>query len=195
MPCQTPPPTPHNPLRSYQFHVYLEPPQSGRIPVGGVQRVSGLTSTIGTYEVWEGGNNLHRYANPDKVTWDPVTLEQGLALDDTLEEWALGVQHFAMTGQLKPRTGAGGGLVEVKRDVLIEVHDPVMDTPAMGAPARCRAFRLRNAWISKYTALPKLDGMASEVALMLVELVHEGWTRELLAPGGHRSTDLFSQPT
>jgi phage tail-like protein len=165
---------PRDPLRNYQFHIYVESLVGPAVAVGGVQRLSGLGGAVGVYEVWEGGNNLHRYANPDRVTWDPVTLEQGLALDDTLEEWALGVRHFAMTGQLM---AGKTGKVLVKRDVVIEAVDPVFQAPP-GARSRARRFRLHNAWISKFNALPRMDAMAAEAALLLVELVHEGWTVE-----------------
>lgn len=166
-----------DPLRSYQFVVSIQVGDR-EVRVGGVQRVSGLTATVSPYEVWEGGNNLHRYANPDRVTWDPVTLEQGIALDDTLELWAAAVRVFAMTGQDIYR-----GAFPIKRRVIIDLWPPsnVGPPPAKGAKPT-RRYRLHNAWISKFNALPKLDALASEVALVSVELVHEGWTVEFAAP-------------
>jgi phage tail-like protein len=202
MPCRTAEPRPRDPLRNYQFHIYLRG-TAGDVPVGGVQRVSGLSAHVSPFEIWEGGNNLHRYAQPDKLTWDAVTLEQGLVLDDTLETWAQGVHHFAMTGELLELPGTGQ--VAVKRDVIIEICDPVMpvhqglgppppggadDDPSSpagsaqsGGPGqvgrpRGRRFHLYNAWISKWNALPRLDALSQEVALLLMELVHEGWQLE-----------------
>src|SRR5688500_16043993 len=116
-----PKPRRRNPLRNYQFTVGILTSETAGVVVGGVQRVSGLGGSISSYEVWEGGNNLHRYANPDKLSWDPVTLEQGILLDDTLEEWALGVRHFVATNTLM--TGKSGAKVPVKRNVMIEVWD------------------------------------------------------------------------
>lgn len=155
-----------DPLRNYQFAVFVAGtglnPAVGQL-IAGVQRVSGLACTVTASEVWEGGNNLHRYANPDKISWDPVTLEQGLALDSTLELWAAEVRNFVAWG-------VPGN--PVKRNVDIELRDPL-------APDRwMRRYRLRNAWISKYQALPKLDALTAEVALLSVELQHEGWTVE-----------------
>jgi len=166
-----------DPLRNYRFVVSVEYPDFGvRTTVGGVQRVSGLTCSVGAFEVWEGGNNLHRYANPDKVTWDPVTLEQGLALDDTLEAWARAVRDFAM----------GGVVVKahpVKRNVVIDLCEPLRSAGMPeSAVAPIRRYRVHNAWISKYSALPKLDALASEVALISIELQHEGWTVEAVTP-------------
>jgi phage tail-like protein len=176
MACELSQPQPRSPLRNFQFHIYLTSPSGATRLVGGVQRVSGLTSSITAYEIWEGGNNLHRYAHPDKVNWDSVTLEQGMALDDSLEQWARGVQYFAKTGSLDKQ---GTADVPVKRDVIIEIHDPVMGSVSgqpSPQPQRCRSYTLHNAWISKYTALPRLDALGSEIALVLVEMIHEGWS-------------------
>jgi phage tail-like protein len=171
-----------DPLRNFQFQVLLDGLEGPSTVVGGVQRVSGLSHTVTAYEVWEGGNNLHRYANPDKVTWDPISLEQGLALDDTLEQWASAVRHFAMTGQLLTPPGAKGPL-RLKRNVVIEARDPVFapSSAQMASPKAAplgRRYRVFNAWISKYNALPKLDATAAEIALLSVELTHEGWALE-----------------
>ncbi|WP_437942640.1 phage tail protein [Sorangium sp. So ce341] len=180
-----------DPLRNFQFSIYVETSEPAWVCVAGVQKVSGLSSTVSPHETWEGGNNLHRYAQPDRVTWDPVTLEQGLALDDTLERWALGVRHFVMTG--RPLEVASGGtkqIVKVKRNVVIEMWDTVrFDKSEAGQERpRVRRYRIHNAWISKYSALPRLDALASEVALATVELVHEGWTVDLPAPAAPAPT-------
>lgn len=177
------PVSPRNPLRTYQFRVgVVEVPGGGTdVPyVAGVRSVSGLRAQVSAYETWEGGNNLHRYANPNKVTWEPITLEQGLALDDTLERWSEAVLEFVMSGSPPagkypaPRTGAAAARPAVKRQVIIDVWDETLDR------SRGRRYRIHNAWISKYQAIPRLDSMSSEVALLSVELMHEGWVREAL---------------
>lgn len=166
---------PRNPLRTYQFSIWIQPFSGSKVCVAGVQKVSGLSSTVSATEVWEGGNNLHRYANPDRVTWDPVTLEQGLALDDTLERWALSVRSFVMNG--RPDKSE-----PVKRDVAIELIEPLENKNDKKEKAdRVRRYILKNAWISKYSAMPRLDALASEVALASVELIHEGFTIERAA--------------
>ncbi len=187
---------PRNPLRTYQFRVAVFP--LGGTPgeyVAGVKSVSGLRAQVSAWETWEGGNNLHRYANPNKVTWDPVTLEQGLALNDTFERWAQAVLDYA-AGR-KPTEA-------VKREVMIDAWDENMHPKGPPAPAqpaaplssnrssitsnptvqigqlgpRYRRYHLKNVWISKYQPLVKLDSLNSEVALLSVELTHEGWVKE-----------------
>lgn len=182
----TAPATRRLPLRTYQFRVATQGPgtNGNRQYLCGVHKVSGLSASVAPFEIWEGGNNLHRYAQPEKVTWEPITLEQGLALDETLEQWARAVVEFARTGQ-RPS-------VPVKRNVIIEVWDPryfTIEAPANPAAEtdvqtgvtplnRFRRYLVHNAWISKYDALPPLDAMASEVGILSVELMHEGWTLE-----------------
>ncbi|HTV18226.1 MAG TPA: phage tail protein, partial [Polyangiaceae bacterium] len=97
-------------------------------------------------------------------------------------QWATAVRHFAMTGQLLTPPG-GKGPLRLKRNVVIEARDPVFSTtPAhMASPSEAplgRRYRVFNAWISKYNALPRLDATAAEVALLSVELTHEGWALE-----------------
>lgn len=150
-----------DPLRTYRFRVLLD----GE-PVAGVQKVSGLTLTVGARETWEGGNALHRYANPDRATWEPVTLHQGMALGDTLERWAQAVVTYLRTGVAPPG-------VSVKRDVVLEVLDP-SGPEAAEVPAP-RSFQIRNAWVSRYEAMPALDALGNEVALVSCQLTHEGW--------------------
>jgi phage tail-like protein len=183
-------------LRNYQFLVAIGDVTAGADTpyVAGVRSVSGLRAQITATETWEGGNNRHRYANPNRVTWEPITLEQGLALDRTLEDWSEVVLDFCLTGK-PPKTNEKG---TVKRQVIIDVWDenefpagpPDKAPPLALEPnptpsprserdgTRCRRYKIHNAWISKYQAIPKLDSMTSEVALLSIELMHEGWVRE-----------------
>ena len=195
-----------NPLRNYQFRVGVVTDGVPTTYVAGVKSVSGLRVQINPWETWEGGNNFHRYANPNKVIWEPVTLEQGLALDDTFERWAQAALDYAVNG--KPTE-------PVKRQVFIDLWDENMypgGPPTVAAPAgsllstgpannrdaissnpkvpidraqqlgpRLRRYHLWNAWISKYAPVPKLDSMTSEVALLSVEITHEGWFTEVIS--------------
>jgi phage tail-like protein len=163
---------PRDPLRTFQFRVVVE--SLGKTPateyVAGCRSVSGLHMTVAPFEVWEGGNNVHRYVNPNKINWDPIVLEQGLALDDTLDNWARAVVQFARTAS-KPSS-------ELKREVVIDVWDRVLhgpEVPTQKGLQKVRSYRVHNAWISKYHSLPKLDSMSNEVGLLSVELLHEGW--------------------
>lgn len=182
---QTPPARRRDPLRTYQFRVGF----AGRADyVAGVQKVSGLNVTVSPSEVWEGGNSLHRYANPDRATWDPITLEQGLALDDTLEQWAAAVVEFL-------KRGSRSSSVAVKRNVMIDVWEPLAVRPRTDGleergSIRLRRYQVFNAWISRFQALPALDAMANNVALLSVEMIHEGWR---VVPENEWPTDLTNR--
>lgn len=186
----------HDPLLTYQFRVQLlDPPADAtaeelassrgtlgsggtqRAPdigsagtgyVAGVRRVSGLTVGVAATETWEGGNSLHRYANPHRALWEPISLEQGIALDTRLRDWAEAGLAFLRTGRVDAAQ-------PVKRNVLLDVWDPGVSSGG-GRPAL--RFVIFNAWVSKYQAVPRLDAMADEVALLTVELTHHGWRRD-----------------
>ena len=205
--------TRRNPLRTYQFRVGIVPApadsqarefltgteagaqtfSSPERPTGheagpgdyvaGVKKVSGLNMSVSAHEVREGGNALHRYANPDKATWDAITLEQGLALDDTLERWADAVVTFLKTGKVDPNA-------PVKRHIVLDVWDPSI--PSAGEVRPVRRYLIFNAWVSRFQAIPQLDAMTNEVALLTVELTHEGW--RLDSPPHFATPDAFSTP-
>lgn len=162
-----------DPLKNYQFRLkFISVTPATTRYMAGVTRVSGLSATVSAVEHWSGGNSLHRHAHPDRCQWDPITLEQGLALDDQLESWAEAAIDFAATG--KP------GLV--KRGVILDVWDPratlqLQQLSSGGEALPMYRFQIHNAWISRYEAMPALDGQGNEVALLSVELTHEGWQR------------------
>lgn len=112
---------PRNPLRTYAFRLRVDDRA-----VAGLRKVSGLTMSVQAHETWEGGNSLHRYAQPDRATWEPITLEQGLALDDTLERWARAAIEFLHTGS-RPSEA-------VKRNVVLEVWDPQSSLGGFAGP-------------------------------------------------------------
>jgi phage tail-like protein len=191
--------TPYDPLLTYQFRLQLLDPPADSSPeqlattrgtlagaspgststpdigtastgyVAGVRRVSGLTMTVAATETWEGGNSLHRYANPHRAVWEPILLEQGISLDTSLQAWAEAGVRFL-------RTGTVDMAQPVKRNVLLDVWDPGF-TNAGDTRPRLR-YVIFNAWVSKYQAIPRLDAMADEVALLSVELTHHGWRRD-----------------
>jgi phage tail-like protein len=175
--------TRHNPLRTYQFRVGFDAEPDY---FAAVQRLSGLSVSIEATEIREGGNSAHRIAHPDRATWEPLTLEQGLAVDERLERWA-----GACLDHLEGRRPAAA----VKRTVVIDVWDPQQHggsdaSAAAQGPAggpgqrahRLRRYRVFNAWVSRLQALPQLDAMRDEVGLLVVELTHEGWRRDPQGP-------------
>lgn len=170
-----------DPLRTFQFRVRFEgdkTPSDAATPyIAGVRSVSGLSWNLATYETWSGGNNLHPYVTPNRVSWDPITLEQGIARDGSLEAWAEAARVMVDAPSATAARAA-------RRNVRIDVWDHAVlgGTPAAsggaGANAILCSYVVYNAWVRKYVALPRLDAMTSEIALASVEIAHEGWRRE-----------------
>ena len=180
---------PRDPLRNFRFQLHFGDPKA---PIAGVQRASGLSFSVSSYEVWEGGNNLHRHAQPDRVTWDPISLETGLMLDSTLFDWTEQLRRFLGVKtegwpENRPDTSAPtanpapAGTVRqpsLKRTVYLTLWDPMLadgTAPLLAETTDVLEFEILNAWPSKLVAVPKLDGLGSEVAFQTLELVHEGW--------------------
>lgn len=178
---------PYNPLRTFQFRVKFMTPRtpasgssSSTTPtadpaayVAGVRAVSGLTWSISSYETWSGGNNMHPYVTPNRTSWEPITLEHGIARDNTLELWAEAARAMAET--------PSSVVHNARRQLQIDVWDHAV---LSGNPQNADkdkflySYLVHNAWVSKYVALPRLDAMTSEIALASVEITHEGWRRE-----------------
>jgi hypothetical protein len=75
--------------------------------------------------------------------------------------------------------------------MILDVWDPFATAPPQGtggetpegAPAYpMLRYLIHNAWISHYQAIPSLDSRANEVALLSVEVTHEGWQAVGVSP-------------
>ena len=151
----------HEPYSTFKFRVRLEDKT-----VAGMTKVSALGRNVAANEIKEGGDLLGPRQNPAAVTYDDVTLEWGLTLDRTLEDWANAVTQL----QVDP------GVRGFKRTVYIDVYDLDGD-PNNSSSSPVVSYRLHRCWISKYTPLPQLDAGSSAVGIQTVTLKHEGWER------------------
>jgi phage tail-like protein len=52
------------------------------------QDVTGLTATVGTADIMEGGENRFTHKVPTRVSYDKLTLKRGLVKDSALLKWA-----------------------------------------------------------------------------------------------------------
>jgi len=156
-----------DPLRNFQFRIKFETGSTGEY-IAGVRSISGLTWTVAQFETWSGGNNMHSYVTPNRVSWEPITLEQGIALDLELESWAEAGRTMAL----------GLGSKTARRNLRIDVWDPVVGGPDFADSTQAAfSYLVHNAWVSKYVALPRFDATTSEIAVSSVEIIHEGWRR------------------
>jgi phage tail-like protein len=151
----------YDPLRTFKFRVRL----AGKT-IAGVTKVSGLSRSLAPNELKEAGDLLSPRKNPGTVSYEDITLEWGLSVDRTLEEWADAVVSF----QADPTVSG------FKRTLFIDVYD-LSGNPGDTASRPALSYKLNRCWISKYTALPGLDADGSAVGIQSVTLHHEGWER------------------
>ena len=73
---------------AFHFGVWLGLPKGSDDIDGRFSKVSGLSVTIQTKELKEGGQNLFTYKLPDRPSYPNLVLERGLAASSRLMEWA-----------------------------------------------------------------------------------------------------------
>lgn len=153
-----------DPYRTFKFRVRF-----GNDTVAGVSKVSALTRTVTSNELKQGGDLLGPLQNPGAVQYDEVTLERGLSLDETFEQWANAVVAL----QSDP-----GSVKGFKRTVFIDVF-ALNGNPRNTQSQPVATYKLNRAWVSKYVALPDLDAGSGGVGIQSITLRHEGWERTL----------------
>ncbi len=134
-----------DPYLGYNFAVEI----SGLV-AGGFSEVSGLQAEIEVQEYREGGVNeyIHKRAGPTKYSSNLV-LKKGIADSTQLWSWYCDV----MQGKVK------------RRPVDVLLRD--------SAGEEKRRWKFQNAYPVKWAG-PDLKATASEVAVEVVELAHEG---------------------
>ena len=86
------------------------------------QSVSGLSATVETEEVREGGENRFKHKLPTGTTCELLELKRGLVLDSALERWCRdAIEHFVF----KP--------ANVDISLLDETHQPIASWQVVNA--------------------------------------------------------------
>ena len=150
-----------DPFRTFKFRVRLDDRT-----VAGITKVSALGRSVASTELKEGGDMLAPRQNPGLVTYDEVTLEWGLCVDRTLEQWA----------NMVTRLHADPTVSGFKRTVYIDVYD-LNGNPQDRSSRPVFSYKLSRCWVAKYIALPDLNADSGGVGIQSVTLRHEGWER------------------
>jgi phage tail-like protein len=150
-------PTKFDPLQGFRFRVMVD-----GIYVAGASKVGGLKKTTEMVMWQEGGDASVGHPIPGKTKYDAITLEAGVTLDKTFEEWANKVNNF----QGDPETS----LKNFRKNITIEVLD------AQGKVAI--AYEVFDCWVSEYQALPQLDASGNAVMITSIKLEHRGFQRK-----------------
>jgi phage tail-like protein len=147
-----------DPYKNFRFRVKWD----GRYVLG-VSKVSMLKRSTEVAKHREGNYLSTQLKMPTTTSFEPITLERGVTHDPEFENWA----------SLIYAPGAGGtiSLKNFRKDIIIELLNENGITAKVYNVFRC--------WVSEYHALPDLDANANAVAIEMIKIENEGWTRDL----------------
>lgn len=150
-----------DPLLNFKFLILWD----GTV-VAGVSKIGALTRTTEATDWREGAAPQVARKIPGQTSYGDITLERGLIIDVTFEQWANKVWFYENSGAL----GEEVSLKDFRKDITIQVCNQ--------AGQVVRTYVVFNCWPTEYQALPDLDAKSNDVALETLKLANEGWERE-----------------
>jgi len=146
------------PLGNFKFTVAFE--DTGVI--AGITKVSGLKRTTEVMSTRDGGMISTVVNSPGQSKFEPITLEKGVTLDTTFEDWA----NLAFS----PLGDGGVSLEGFRRNIILNMNN------LEGDPVR--SWQIFGCWISEYNAAPELDANANSFAFQSIVLQNHGFLRD-----------------
>lgn len=147
-----------DPFKNFKFTVSFEEGP----PIAGISKVSALKSTTETMTYRDGGDISTVVQAPGQTKYEAITLERGLTLDTTFEDWA--------TAAFAPLSHGEIDLSKFRRNMIINLNN------LEGDPVR--SWFVHQCWVSEYTALPELDASGSAFAFESIVVQHNGFARD-----------------
>jgi phage tail-like protein len=145
-----------DPYRKFKFRIKI----NDRV-VAGLTKCSALTVSVANTDFRSGEMESYKHKLPGQVTFEPITLEQGMSDDRTFQDWAT-----AMSNYLGNKGADAEKTPEAfRRDVDIAVYN-LNNQPV-------KSYRVYNCWVSKYT-VQDLDANSNDVLIHTLELQNEG---------------------
>lgn len=146
-----------DPYRKFKFRIKID-----QKVVAGLTKCSALTISVESQDFRAGDHEGFKRKLPGLVSYEAVTLEQGVTQDKTFELWATTMSNYVGNkGADSEKTPEA-----FRKDIDIEIYNLNND--------RVKAYRVYNCWVSKYTAVPDLDASSSDVMIQTLELQNEG---------------------
>jgi phage tail-like protein len=146
-----------DPYRKFKFRIKID----GKV-VAGLTKSSALTITVESHDFRAGDQDSFKQKLPGLVSYQPITLDQGVTDDKTFEAWATAMSNYVGNkGADSQKTPDG-----FRKDIDIEVYNLNNEM--------VKAYRVYNCWVSKYTAVPDLDANSNDVMIQQIELQNEG---------------------
>jgi len=146
-----------DPYKNFKFRVKWD-----NVAVAGLSKMSAVKRSTEAIEWREAGGPSVVRKLPGRTKFEPVTLESGLTHDKQFMEWADLVNN--------PNGDAAMSLKNYRKEVTIEVLN-LQGTKVM-------AFTLHRAWVSEFQALPEMDANANAVAIQMIKIEYEGFSRD-----------------
>jgi phage tail-like protein len=147
-----------DPYRKFKFRIKF-----GNDYVAGLTKCSALTVSIESKDFRTGEMDSFKNKLPGLVSFEPITLEQGVSQNKIFETWATAMANYVgnqgADAQKKPD--------DFRKDIDIEIYDL--------ANNKVKAYRVYNCWVSKYTAVPDLDASSGDAMIQTLVLENEGF--------------------
>lgn len=156
---------PYNPLLTFKYRLYFT--EEGDNPIAGISKMSALKQKNEAVS-WRAAGHAKNSASqiPGGTTYEPVTFEQGLGLDDgRFESWALAVSNW------KEGDGAHDP-ANFRKDLRVDVLD-------LSGVTRL-TYIINDAWVAEYQAVSELDANTTNtVGIASFTVNFEGWYRQV----------------
>lgn len=146
-----------DPYRKFKFRIKVN-----NAVVAGLTKCSALTMSVESKEFRSGDMDSFKHKLPGMVSFEAITLEQGVTSDKTFENWATSMANYiGNKGSDAEKTPD-----DFRKDIDIEIFNLNNE--------KVKSYRVYNCWVSKYTAVPDLDANSGEVMIQTLVLENEG---------------------
>ncbi len=146
-----------DPYRKFKFKIKI----GGQV-VAGLTKCSALTVSVESKEYRTGDMDSFKQKLPGMVSFEPITLDQGVTKDKTFEAWATAMSNYlGNKGSDSQKTPN-----DFRKDIDIEIYNLNNE--------RVKAYRVYQCWVSKYVAVPDLDANSADVMIQTITLENEG---------------------
>ncbi|MCC7247457.1 MAG: phage tail protein [Lysobacter sp.] len=146
-----------DPYRKFKFKIKI----GGQV-VAGLTKCSALTVSVESKEYRTGDMDSFKQKLPGMVSFEAITLDQGVTQDKTFEAWATAMSNYlGNKGSDSQKTPN-----DFRKDIDIEIYNLNNE--------RVKAYRVYQCWVSKYVAVPDLDANSADVMIQTITLENEG---------------------
>ena len=145
--------------KNFKFRLKFE---DGADYIAGLSKMTPLKRTTEVITHRDGGMISTVVNSPGQSKSEPITLERGITLSHTFEEWAN--QVFSPLGD------GGNSLAGMRRNIIIELLN-LQGNPVI-------KWKVYGCWVSEFNALPELDANAFAFAFESIVMLNHPFERD-----------------